>query len=160
MSKYKKKSDKMEQLSNITNTKNLIALKQTKDEMGNKTFDVGTHDSFVNFMARLGLQADNIHNQSMYTLGPFITRNRLQLEASYRDSWIVGKVVDTIAEDMTRDGCNFYSQMKPEDIKELQVAISEFGVWQDLSSTIKWARLYGGAIAVILIDGADLYNST
>ena len=155
MSKYKKKSDKMEQLSNIATSKNLINLKHTKDEMGNKTFDAGTHDSFVNFMARLGLQADNLHNQSGYTLGPFITRNRLQLEASYRDSWIVGKVVDCIAEDMTRDGCNFYSQMDPGDIKELQVAISEFGVWQDLSSTIKWARLYGGAIAVILIDGAD-----
>lgn len=146
MSKHKRKQ--------IT-TKNLIDLKQTKDEMGNRTFDASTHDSFVNFMARLGLQADNIHNQSQYNLGPFISRNRLQLEASYRDSWIVGKIVDCIAEDMTRAGCSFYSQMEPKDIKELQVAISEFGIWHDLASTIKWARLYGGAIAVILIDGAN-----
>ncbi len=146
MSKSKKKQ---------TTTKNLIDLKQTKDEMGNRTFDASTHDSFVNFMARLGLQADNIHNGSQYNLGPFISRNRLQLEASYRDSWIVGKIVDCIAEDMTRDGCNFYSQMEPDDIKEMQVAISEFGIWHDLASTIKWARLYGGAIAVILIDGAN-----
>ncbi|MFX6330891.1 phage portal protein, partial [Acinetobacter baumannii] len=30
------------------------------------------------------------------------------------------------------------------------------GIWDKLCETGKWARLYGGAIAVMLIDGQDL----
>ena len=146
MSKHKKKT---------TSNNKLINLKNTKDDLGNKTFDSTTHDSFVNFMARLGLQADNLHNQSQYSLGPFISRNRLMLEAAYRDSWIVGKTVDCIAEDMTKEGCSFYSKMKPDDIKKIQATVSKLDIWHSLCSGIKWGRLYGGAIAVILIDGAD-----
>ena len=121
------------------------------------TKNIQTQDSFSNLIARLGNnQGDgNQMAASTYALGPFLSRNRLQLEAMYRSSWLVGQVVDTVAEDMTREGISMYSEMKPEDIKKLQIAISEFAIWQDICSTIKWGRLYGGAIAVILIDGAD-----
>lgn len=119
--------------------------------------NIVTTDSFANLFAKLGIQqpSDNLMSNSGYQLGPFLSRDRLQLEAMYRSNWLVGQVVDTVAEDMTREGISLYSEMKPDDITRLQVAISEFGIWQDLCSTIKWARLYGGAIAVILIDGAD-----
>ena len=112
-------------------------------------------DSFANFTARLGIQTNNISSQGYYNLGPFITRNRLELEAAYRDSWVVGKAVDCIAEDMTRDGITMYSEMKPKEVQELQVAISEFGIWHDIGSAIKWGRLYGGCLAVIMTDGAN-----
>ncbi len=29
-------------------------------------------------------------------------------------------------------------------------------IWQHINDAIKWARLYGGAVAVMLIDGQDL----
>jgi uncharacterized protein len=116
-----------------------------------------TSDSFVNMVARLGIGAgtENVSNQGYYNLGPMVSRNRLELEAMYRSSWLVGQVVDTVAEDMTREGVSLYSEMKPDDIAKLQVAVSEFGLWQDICSAIKWARLYGGCIAVMLIDGAN-----
>ena len=119
--------------------------------------DNKTVDSFSNLTARLGIQqpGGNLMSGSYYNLGPFISRNRLELEAMYRSSWLVGQVVDTVSEDMTREGISMYSEMKPDDIGKLQVAISEFAIWADLCSTIKWSRLYGGALAVILIDGAD-----
>lgn len=119
--------------------------------------NIVTTDSFANLIAKLGIQqpSGNLMSNSGYQLGPFLSRDRLQLEAMYRSNWLVGQVVDTVAEDMTREGISLYSEMKPDDITKLQVSISEFGIWQDLCSTIKWARLYGGAIAVILIDGAD-----
>lgn len=116
-----------------------------------------TQDSFSNLTAKLGIQhsGQNLISDSYYNLGPFITRNRLELEAMYRSSWLIGQLVDVIAEDMCREGILLHSEMKPDDITQLQVALNEFGIWQDLCSTIKWARLYGGALAVMLIDGAD-----
>uniref|UniRef100_A0A6M3M2H6 Uncharacterized protein n=1 Tax=viral metagenome TaxID=1070528 RepID=A0A6M3M2H6_9ZZZZ len=121
------------------------------------TKNLYTQDSFANVTARLGIQqtGQNLISDSYYNLGPFITRNRLELEAMYRSSWLIGQLVDVIAEDMTKEGILLHSEMKPDDISKLQVAINEFSIWQDLCSTIKWSRLYGGAIAVILIDGAN-----
>lgn len=122
--------------------------------IGRMTTDKKTEDSFVNFAAKLGIQTNNLSSQSYYNLGPYITRNRIELEAAYRGNWLVGKVVDCIAEDMTQAGITMNSEMAPDDITQLQVAISEFNIWHDLCNTIKWARLYGGCLAVILIDGA------
>lgn len=125
---------------------------EAADNIGGK---VATTDSFSNFAARLGIQTGNITAGNYYNLGPYITRNRIQLEAAYRDNWLVGKIIDCIAEDMTKDGITMISEMSPDDISNMQVAISEFQIWKKLCSAIKWARLYGGALAVMLIDGAN-----
>jgi hypothetical protein len=45
--------------------------------------------------------------------------------------------------------------MDPGSVQKMNVALSTFGIWSNICSGIKWARLYGGAIAIILIDGAD-----
>jgi len=140
-------------------TQQLIPVKKkaTAKSMKGKKFKSSdlTVDSFANFTARLGIQADNLSSGGYYNLGPFISRNRLELEAAYRDSWIVGAAVDCIAEDMTRDGMVLLSESKPGDIEKLQVAMSEMNIWHDLCMSIKWARLYGGCLAVMMIDGAD-----
>lgn len=133
-----------------------MLLAQAAGAVPQTTKNIQTADSFSNFTARLGVQEGgrNQISDSYYNLGPFISRNRLELEAMYRSSWLVGQVIDTIAEDMTREGISLHSELKPDDIAKIQVAISEFSIWQDLCSTLKWSRLYGGALAVILIDGA------
>jgi len=46
------------------------------------------------------------------------------------------------------------SELKPETIQKLQVAMNDFGIWESLCDVIKWARLYGGALGILLIDGA------
>lgn len=119
--------------------------------------DQQTVDSFANLTARLGIGSyhDNMSSQNYYDMGPLISRNRLELESMYRTSWLVGQVVDTVAEDMTREGISLYSDMKPDDITKLQVAISEFAIWHKIGEAVKWARLYGGSVCVMLIDGAD-----
>ena len=48
-----------------------------------------TSDSFQNFEARVGAGTPN--QSSAYQYGfDFISRNRVQMEAMYRSSWIVG----------------------------------------------------------------------
>ena len=120
-----------------------------------QTFDLSTGDSFTNFLAKLGTNTQNLQSYSQYSLSPFVTRNRIDLEAAYRSSWLVGQVVDTIAEDMTREGVTINSKLPPEDVKLIQSTFTDLNIWHELANTIKWARLYGGAIAVILTEGAD-----
>ncbi|MFX5756397.1 phage portal protein, partial [Acinetobacter baumannii] len=76
----------------------------------------------------------------------------MQLEAAYRGSWIVRAAVDAIPEDMTRCGVEI-SGIDPASITEMETAMVSLGIWDKLCETGKWARLYGGAIAVMLIDG-------
>lgn len=114
-----------------------------------------TADSFQNFAARLGLGAGSQHDQSTYGFD-LISRNRLKLEAMYRSSWIVGQVVDVVAEDMTREGINIRGLDDPKDAETIQQAMDDLEIWNELTNVIKWGRLYGGAIAVMLIDGQDV----
>lgn len=115
-----------------------------------------SEDSFANFAARVGVGTDNQSSNSSYQFD-FISRNRIKLEAMYRSSWIVGQAVDVVAEDMTRAGIEITGDnVDPDDKERLYRALQKLGVWDKVSDTIKWARLYGGAIAVMLIDGQNM----
>ncbi len=111
-----------------------------------------TGDSFANFAARTGVSQANLSKSSGYSQD-YVSRNRQQMEAVYRTSWIAGQAVDTVAEDMTRDGIDIHSDVPPDDLEKLQRAADDLGIWNALADTVKWSRLYGGAIAVLLIDG-------
>lgn len=113
-----------------------------------------TQDSFANFGARLGWGTNNQSSGSSYTLS-YQSRNRIWLEAAYRGSWVVGKTVDAPAEDMTRAGIEM-SGIEPDDIDVIERCFNELSLWDRICDTIKWSRLYGGCIAVMLIEGQDL----
>lgn len=113
-----------------------------------------TRDGFANLTARMGMGANNVLSDGMYIFN-LLTKNRIQLEAMYRGSWIVGNVVDCVAEDMTRAGVTIKGEDDPEKIQQMQASMTRLGIWGALLETIKWGRLYGGALAVIIIDGQD-----
>lgn len=114
-------------------------------------------DGFANFASRVGAspEMNNQLSESMYTFN-FITRNRTQLEAMYRGSWVVGIMVDAIADDMTRAGITITSNEAAEDIEDLQAYLKQLRIFNSINDVIKWARLYGGAIGVLMIEGQDL----
>lgn len=114
-----------------------------------------TADSFQNFAARLGLGAGSQHDQSTYGFD-FLSRDRLKLEAMYRSSWVVGQVIDVVAEDMTREGVNIRGLDDPKDAETIQKTLDDLEIWNELANVVKWGRLYGGAIAVMMIDGQNV----
>lgn len=114
-----------------------------------------TTDGFDNFVSRLGLNNDNALSAGTYLFN-YITRNRILLEAAYRGSWIVGRVIDSIPEAMTRAGIDIETSDEEEDLDEVHSAISRLQIWNSLRLLAQWGRLYGGAIAVIQIEGQDL----
>lgn len=119
-------------------------------DVARKSFMTG--DSFQNFTARVGLGTANQNSGSSYGF-TFVSRNRIQMEAVYRSSWLAGRAVDCRAKDMTREGIEFNSVMPPEEKDKLSRAFERLQIWKGLCDNEKWSRLYGGSIAVMLIDG-------
>ena len=134
----------------------VAAAAQTQDTKARAKLASGdlTLDSFVNFQMRMGMGADNAMSGSTYGFNP-ITRNRILLEWIYRGSWIGGVAVDLVADDMTRAGVEFKTDLEPDDQDQLEEAATTLDIWNKLNESIRWGRLYGGALAVLLIDGQD-----
>ena len=127
---------------------------ETADAKAGEAIKAATVDGFDNFVSRLGLNNNNTLSAGLYVFN-LMTRNRIQLEAAYRGSWIVGQVIDCVAEDMTRAGIDISTNEAEDDIKDMQSAFAKLRIWSSLCSLTKWARLYGGAIAVMDIEGQD-----
>lgn len=121
---------------------------------GQPTLDAATVDSFVNFAQKMGVGADNPLSSSTYGFNP-ITKNRLLLEWIHRGSWLGGVAVDVVADDMTRAGVYYTSEMAPDAQQRLDKTITKLNTWSTINEIIKWGRLYGGCIGVVLIDGQD-----
>lgn len=121
-----------------------------------------TADGFRNFAMKLGVasigeeaRADNVLSDGTFRFN-LITRNRILLEAAYRGSWIVGRVIDCIAEDMTKSGIILTTNDGADKLQDFKVQYSRLQIWQRTKDTTAWGRLYGGAIGVFQIDGQDL----
>jgi phage-related protein (TIGR01555 family) len=111
-------------------------------------------DGYLNLMSRTGIGANNMISQYTYNFN-MLTNDRMRLESMYRGSWIVGAVIDSVAEDMTRGGVSITGSIDPDKIAKIQTKLTRLGVWRAILESIKWGRLYGGAIAAIVIDGQD-----
>lgn len=117
-----------------------------------------TQDSFNNFMSRVGIGPgagvnSNPSQGATYGFNP-ITRNRTLCEWMYRGSWIVQRAVDAVAEDMTRKGVELQG-VEPDQNELMDQQLALTGTWTGIEDTIRWSRLFGGAIGIMLIDGQD-----
>ncbi len=114
-----------------------------------------TADGYDNFMAKIGRQTANLTAGGTYVPN-YTSRNHVLLEFAYRSSWIVGAAVDAIADDMTKKGVTITSQMDYKNKARLTGRWEELSLWDSLNDLIKWSRLYGGAVGIVMIDGQDM----
>lgn len=112
-------------------------------------------DGFSNLASRVGLKTNNQHSASGYDYS-YITRDRAALEAAYTNSWVVGRGVDVYAEDMTRAGIDLRVNLPPDKVDALHKGLRDVDFWGAAREAITWARLYGGALMVALIDGQNV----
>jgi phage-related protein (TIGR01555 family) len=111
-------------------------------------------DGVSNALLRIGPNTQNTFQKTRY-IPEFKSMERNQLEWAYQGSWICGLAVDIIAEDMTREGVDIKAS-DPSVVDKINTQMDDLGVWNSLCDAIKWSRLYGGSIAVMLIDGDDM----
>lgn len=113
-----------------------------------------TNDGIENVKASLGVNSSKLLSSSTYVPSP-ISQNRQLLENMYRGSWLIGRVVDAVAEDMTREGIDIESKLDPSLIKKIHKTFGKLRIWQSITDMVRWSRLYGGAVGVIMIEGQD-----
>lgn len=111
-------------------------------------------DAFSNRAARLGFGSPHLLEGTQYPLTR-LTRDYILMVSLYRSNWIVRKIVDAKAEDMTKNWLQLTSQVTPEELDQFNKAIDDTVTQSKICDTLKWARLYGGAGALIVIEGHD-----
>ena len=93
----------------------------------------------------------------LLSAGTFVRSNLTQdterLTTIYRESSLAMRIIDMPAEDMTRAGYTLTGDFEPEDTEELKRLEAKHNIMGELTDAIRWARLYGGSIAVMDIYG-------
>ena len=77
------------------------------------------------------------------------------LTAMYRESWLTMRIIDMPPEDMTRSWYRFSAALPEEDLESLRRLEARHSVRQELADAIRWARLYGGSLALMVIRGEE-----
>lgn len=115
---------------------------------------IKTTDSFSNPGARTGFGELNLINTTEYPLTR-LSQNWALLTSLYRSSWIVQRVCSVIPEDAMTDLRIEAPGLDNDSLDKLDKCIDDNSIRRQIIEAIKWARLYGGAAAIIMIDGQD-----
>ena len=109
-------------------------------------------DGFSNPLARLGAGTPNLLDGTQYTMSR-LTQNYGLLNALYRESWIVRRIVDAIPSDMLKNWITFNSGLNPDLLKKIAIELRRTQLINKIQRGLGWGRLYGGALGVMLIKG-------
>lgn len=113
-----------------------------------------TNDSFQNPMTRTGVFMPNPLETTEYPLTRF-TRDWQTINALYRSHWIVRRIIDVVPEDMIKNGYHVLTQLSPDQIKKIVRCDRTTRTSRRILEGLKWGRLYGGAGALIMIEGHE-----
>ena len=103
-----------------------------------------TLDEFVNPLARSGAGMPNLLEATEYPLTRF-TQNWQVLNSLYRSHWVVQKIINTIPQDMMKNGYDFQSDINPDQIQKISKIIRQTRLHSKILNGLYWGRLYGGA---------------
>lgn len=124
---------------------------------GNKSKREGSNytvDAFTNALARLGFDTPNLLESTEYPITR-LTQNYSLMNSLYRSHWIVRKIIDCIPEDMCKNWININTQLGPDELKRFDKLQRTTRLKRDILQGLKWGRLYGGAGAIIIIEGHE-----
>jgi uncharacterized protein len=111
-------------------------------------------DYFTNQAARMGFGTPSLAEGANYELIRF-SYDYWQLITLYRNHWISRRIVDVPANDMVKAWPRLTSDIEPEDITRVDRAMRRTGTKSQVLQALKWARLFGGAGALIAIKGQE-----
>jgi len=112
------------------------------------------HDYFSNAAARMGWGTNSLTEATEYVLER-LTLNYWLMVTLYRNHWISRKIVDVPAKDMVRAWPRVTSDIDPKEVTKIDRAIRRTNTKAKLLDALQWARLFGGAGALIVIDGHE-----
>ena len=105
-------------------------------------------DGYVNLLNKYGTNQDNSEAYK-FEREPVIPD--MQLTGLYEGNGLFSKIIDTPAEEALKHG--FDLNLKSDEVNAFVEDALDDLEWEEKAATaIKWARLYGGALIVMLID--------
>lgn len=114
---------------------------------------VFAHDGYANAAAFLG------EDSPLFASGTFLrsglTSNPDLLTAMYRESWLTMRIIDMPSEDMTRAWYRLSACLEEDRLHALRRLEARHSVKQELTNALRWARLYGGSLALMVIRGEE-----
>ena len=110
-------------------------------------------DGYSNAAAFLGEQSRLLSSGTFLRSG--LTSDPELLTAMYRESWLTMRIIDMPSEDMTRAWYRLLSSPGEEAVQELRRLEARHSVKQELTNALRWARLYGGSLALMVIRGEE-----
>lgn len=110
---------------------------------------MNTNDGLTNVLSGLNTAKSK---RSANTFEMDILGQSQQLEAAYMSDWLAAKIVNCAANDSTRE----WRRFKCSDAEQLTAVEKSLGVQAHVNEARTWARLYGGAGIIPIIDGMSL----
>lgn len=105
-------------------------------------------DGYTNVLNKYGTSQDNSESYR-YEREPIIPD--MQLTSLYEGNGLFSKIIDTPAEEAVKHGFNL--NLNSDELDNFVEECLDELEWEEKAATaIKWARLYGGSIIVMLID--------
>ena len=77
------------------------------------------------------------------------------LTAMYRESWLTMRIIDMPSEDMTRAWYRLSAALPDAALHALRSLEARHSVKQEITNALRWARLYGGSLALMVIRGEE-----
>ena len=115
--------------------------------------EIFSKDGYVNRPAFLGEASE------LFSAGTFVrsglTQNMELLTTVYRENWLAKKIIDMPAEDMTRAWYTLAADIPAVEMNALRRLEAKHAIQNEITNAIKWARLYGGSIALMVIRGDE-----
>jgi len=104
-----------------------------------------TRDGLVNLYTGLGTGRDSRTGAS-FQFGTY--QDFVQYEAAYSENWIARDIIDIPVDDATRE----WREFQHEGADLIMAEEKRLGIQQRFQEGVKWARLYGGAVMVLITD--------
>lgn len=140
--------------NHVKSTKAIHKADAKSSVLGNAIAATRFSDAFSNHGARTGFGEMNLVNMTEYPLTR-LTQDWSLLTSLYRSSWIVQRVCSIIPEDALTDMHIEAPGLNSEAIARLDEELRRTKARRKIIDALKWARLYGGAAAIMMVDGQD-----
>ena len=110
-------------------------------------------DGYSNAAAFLGEDSVLLSSGTFRRSG--LTQQTELLTVTYRENWIAKRIIDMPCEDMTRAWYKLSTSLPEAAVRDLHRLEARHSVKQEIANAIRWARLYGGSLALIVLRGEE-----
>lgn len=119
-----------------------------------KAADAVANDVFSNPAARMGAGTPSLAEATEYQLIRY-TYDYWLMITLFRNHWLARRIVEKPAQDMCKAWPRLTCELTPDQIKSFDKTIAVTKTPAKILKTLKWARLFGGAGALMVIDGHE-----